>query len=151
LALHNPDNSDKIDRRPMNKKKLLMIVDDDKDDRFFFRRALRELGPGYECIEAENGLDAIAKLKEVSTFPDFIFLDLNMQLMNGKQTLKELKKDQRLQDIPVIIYSTSSYEEDIASAKRLGAAHYMTKQSDPFKLPEEIKKAMAAAIILIIN
>jgi CheY-like chemotaxis protein len=102
-------------------------------------------------MEAENGLDAIAKLKEALTLPDFIFLDLNMQLMNGKQTLAELKKDNRLQDIPVIIYSTSAYEEDVASSKKLGAAHYMTKLSDPFKLPEEIKNAMAAAIILLIN
>ena len=77
----------------MKNQKILMIVDDDTDDRFFFRSAIRKNNPSYECIEAENGDDALKQLRKAKYLPDFIFLDLNMPKMDGRECLEELKKD----------------------------------------------------------
>jgi CheY-like chemotaxis protein len=59
--------------------------------------------------------------------PDFIFLDLNMPRMNGKQFLAEVKKIKTLQDIPVIIYSTSTDKKDILDTIELGAVYFLEK------------------------
>ena len=130
----------------MKTHKILMIVDDDKDDRFFFRSAIRKKNPSYECIEAVNGADALKQLRQLTVLPDFIFLDLNMPKMDGRECLKELKKDKALQKIPVIIYSTSEYKVDINVAKELGADFFLTKLSDIYPLPEELVKAMEKAV-----
>jgi CheY-like chemotaxis protein len=119
-----------------------MIVDDDKDDRFFFRSAIRKNNPSFECVEAENGVEALQQLRKTEQLPDFIFLDLNMPKMDGRECLKELKKDETLKNIPVIIYSTSEYKLDKEVTKELGADFFLTKLSDIYPLPEELVKAM---------
>lgn len=129
-------------KNELSEKKLLMIVDDDKDDRFFFRSAIRKNNPSFECIEAENGVDALQQLRNAEQLPDFIFLDLNMPKMDGKECLTELKKDKNLKNIPVIIYSTSDYKLDKEITKELGADYFLTKLSDIYPLPEELVKAM---------
>ena len=107
-----------------------LLVDDDEDDLEIFEIALNDTGESYQCITAANGVDALQKLEKEEAFtPDFIFLDLNMPVMNGVECLREIKKNVRLRDIPVIIYSTSSYIKDIEEMKRLGAAHFFTKPS----------------------
>jgi CheY-like chemotaxis protein len=123
-----------------------MIVDDDKDDRFFFRSAIRKYNPTYNCIEAENGADALKQLREATELPDFVFLDLNMPKMDGRECLKELKNDNTLKNIPVIIYTTSEYKLDIAITKELGADYFLTKLHDIYPLPEELIKAMEKAV-----
>lgn len=123
-----------------------MIVDDDEDDRFFFRSAIRKNNPSFECIEAKNGDDALKQLGKTKNLPDFIFLDLNMPKMDGRQCLIELKKDKTLKEIPVIIYSTSEYNVDINLTKELGADYFLTKLSDIYSLPEELIKAMNKAV-----
>ena len=130
----------------MNTQKLLMIVDDDADDRFFFRSAIRKNNPLYNCIESENGADALKLLREAKQLPDFIFLDLNMPKMDGRECLKELKKDENLKKIPVIIYSTSCYKVDVDITKEFGADYFLTKLDDIYALPEELIKAMEKAV-----
>ena len=132
----------KLKNNKSSEKKLLMIVDDDKDDRFFFRSAIHKYNPLFEFIEAENGDDALKQLRKIELFPDFIFLDLNMPKMDGKECLKELKRDKSLKDIPVIIYSTSEYQLDKELCKKLGADYFLTKLSDIYPLPEELMVAM---------
>ena len=126
----------------LSNRKLLMIVDDDKEDRFFFSSAIRKYNPSFECVEAENGVDALEQLRMGAELPDFIFLDLNMPKMDGKECLIELKKDNALKNIPVIIYSTSDYKVDKEISKQLGADYFLTKLSDIYPLPEELVKAM---------
>ena len=74
--------------------------------------------------------------------PDYIFLDINMPRMNGRECLAELKKDIRLKNIPVIIYSTSTHSEDVELSIQLGAAYYLSKSSDIHQLPEQIINAI---------
>ncbi|TXD85229.1 response regulator [Subsaximicrobium wynnwilliamsii] len=126
----------------MRTEKTLMIVDDDEDDRFFFRSAVRKYNPSYKCVEAENGDDALQQLRKAEQLPDFIFLDLNMPKMDGRECLIELKKDSSLAKIPVVIYSTSEYKVDKELTVELGADYFLTKLSNLYELPEELLKAM---------
>lgn len=106
------------------------LIDDDPDDREIFALALEEADNSYRCVTALNGIDAIQKLSTDDTFiPDLIFLDLNMPIMNGKQCLNEIRKIPRLDPIPIIIYTTSSYAQDIEETKKLGASHFLIKPS----------------------
>lgn len=104
----------------------LLIVDDDPDDVELFCAAVYEINKTYRCITASNGKEALQLLQNAIIKPDFIFMDLNLPIMNGKECLKELKKTD-FANIPVIIYSTSKQKTDIEEVYRLGAIHFLTK------------------------
>jgi len=106
---------------------MYFIVDDDPDDQELFVEALQGLDEFCKCETAFNGQDALDKLNKMPSVPDFIFLDLNMPRMNGKQFLAEIKKAKTLQDIPVIIYSTSTDKKDILDTIELGAIYFLEK------------------------
>jgi len=115
-------------------KKLFLVIDDDSDDREFFQEALSEIDETAQCVHAEDGVDGLHKLRGMDETPDFIFLDLNMPRMDGWQCLTEIKKDDKLKDIPVIIFSTSSSQRDKDSTYSLGASYFLTKPTDYKKL-----------------
>src|SRR5438128_1904468 len=101
--------------------KKILLVDDDSDDREFFCEAVDEIGFDTLCFTATDGRQAIAQMDEkIIETPDLIFLDINMPIMNGWQCLSILKERQEYKSIPVIMYSTSSYTEDITKAQQLG-------------------------------
>jgi CheY-like chemotaxis protein len=86
----------------------LLIADDDEDDRLLFCEAVKEIEPSAECFTAINGEDALEKLRSgLQQLPDYIFLDLNMPRMNGFRCFEELKQDDKLKDMPVVIFSTT--------------------------------------------
>jgi CheY-like chemotaxis protein len=119
------------------KKKTCLLIDDDLDDQEIFALALSKIRFDFDCTVANNGLEALKRLENSSELPDYIFLDLNMPRMNGKECLKELKRSVRLRSIPVVIYSTSSSLSDINDTKQLGAKEFIIK---PFSLAELIEK-----------
>ena len=127
-------------------EKIFMIIDDDKDDRFFFKEALTKMLSSAKCMEASGGIEALALLRKVEQLPHFIFLDLNMPRMNGHECLKQLKRDDKLKDIPVIIYSTSFSEESMHELYKLGASRFLNKPTDMNKLPTQIYEAVKAHI-----
>jgi CheY-like chemotaxis protein len=115
------------------------LVDDDVDDLEIFSLAVEDLNGSIRCVTAVDGIDALDKLRKDESFtPDYIFLDLNMPRMNGKQCLSEIKKIERLTSIPVIIYSTSSNRKDIDETLKLGATHFLTKPSSISILTREL-------------
>jgi CheY-like chemotaxis protein len=103
------------------------IVDDDPDDQELFIEALKGIDEFCEWESTFNGEEAIEKLKRMTRLPDFIFLDLNMPRMNGKQFLAYIKNSGRFQDIPVVIYSTSSDQKDMQETTDLGAVYFLQK------------------------
>jgi CheY-like chemotaxis protein len=110
----------------------VLIVDDDADDRKLFIEAVKEVDRHIECITAGDGQQALEILhKPGSKLPHFIFLDLRMPRYNGKKCLQEIKKDERLKHIPVIIYSTSREVEESQELKAMGAVHFISKPSNP--------------------
>ena len=109
----------------------LLIVDDDADDRKIFIDAVKEVNEAIECIPARDGLQALEFLQNHShLLPDFIFLDLRMPRLSGKKCLQEIKKDDRLKHIPVIIYTTSQELEESKELKEMGAVHFISKPSN---------------------
>ncbi len=122
---------------------LYFIVDDDPDDQELFIEALKGLDESCKCVTAFNGQEALQKLKTtMPDLPDFIFLDLNMPLMNGRQFLAEIKKNKDIQDIPVIIYSTSTETQDVVDTIQMGAVFFLQK---PNRF-EDLSKALAGII-----
>jgi DNA-binding response OmpR family regulator len=110
------------------KRKIIMIIDDDEDDRDLFCLAVRQINRFINVICCKNGKDAIELLsREKATVPDYIFLDLHMPYMNGKETLIELKKIKSMSQIPVIIYSSTKSLSDEEEVKKLGADYFLTK------------------------
>lgn len=109
--------------------KSLLLVDDDPDDQDIFRTALAEVAQAVVFTTANNGEEALLLLNGGNMHPDVIFLDINMPILNGFDTLVEIKKQERLRHIPVFIYSTSVRPEDIRKAKQLGAADCIKKPS----------------------
>ncbi|HXL56323.1 MAG TPA: response regulator [Chitinophagaceae bacterium] len=110
-------------------RKTLLIVDDDPDDVQLFCEAVHEVDKSFLCPTAHSGEEALQLLKDALIKPDFIFLDLNMPRMGGKQFLALLKKDPQFAKIPVIIYTTSKTKKDLEDSIRLGAASFLTKPS----------------------
>ena len=105
-----------------------LIADDDPDDQELFIKALQDIDANCKCVTAFNGQEALSKLEQATAdLPDFIFLDLNMPRLNGKQCLAAIKKNERLNHIPVIIYSTSAHTRDIQETKELGAFSFLQK------------------------
>jgi CheY-like chemotaxis protein len=124
----------------MKTKKTCFLIDDDIDDQAIFALALDEVEMPVRFVVANNGIEALEKLRTNESFvPDFIFLDLNMPRMHGRECLAEIKKIDRLEDVPVIIYSTSSDPRDVVETKQLGAAEYIVKPSSVSTLSELLK------------
>jgi CheY-like chemotaxis protein len=119
----------------------LMLIDDDSDDRDFFKLSLINLDIFTFC-EAENGQDAIEKLLDTEYLPDYIFLDINMPVMDGFDTLEELKTIDKLKDIPVIMLSTSSVEKDKLRSLELGALCYVEKPTNVNRIKELVTTAI---------
>jgi CheY-like chemotaxis protein len=117
---------------------VILLADDDKDDRDLFGEALGLVDKSvvYECVE--NGKEVLNKLLELNALPDLIFLDVNMPVLNGWECLAQLKGNKLYDLIPVIIYSTSSHQQEIDRAMTLGATCYLRK---PDSFPE-LKKVL---------
>jgi CheY-like chemotaxis protein len=77
--------------------------------------------------------------------PMVIFLDLNMPKMDGRECLKEIKNNDRLKDIPVVIYTTSSHLRDIEETRNLGAKGFISKPSSLVEL-HTVLNAIAESI-----
>jgi CheY-like chemotaxis protein len=115
----------------MKRNRILLLVDDDDDDRMFFRDALKEVDQNIQFISANNGQMALQLLNNPENkLPDFIFLDLRMPGYNGKKCLFEIKNNERLKHIPVIVYTTSKSVEESKELKAMGASRFVSKPNN---------------------
>jgi CheY-like chemotaxis protein len=123
----------------------VMLIDDDEDDRNLFQEGLTAVDPSVKLVNASGGMDAFLKLKEDPTIlPDFIFLDLNMPVMDGHEVLAGLKNDELLKNIPVIIYTTSYSKKEKEETIKHGAVSWITKPNSI----EELQKIIARMLSL---
>lgn len=115
----------------MTEPLICLLIDDDHDDSEMFQLAIERTRIPVDCIVAHNAIQALKLLRDdEEMIPDFIFVDLNMPLMNGRECIVELKKMGKLRDSTIIVYSTSSNKQEIKEMLELGAAHFITKPSD---------------------
>ena len=124
------------------KKTNILLVDDDADDRLLFLTAIEEIGNSFHCQCASGTLEALSYLQQADPLPDFIFLDLNMPGYDGKKCLSHLKAENKLQNIPVVIYSTFISESDQEEMLQLGADYVITKPGDFNSLQQAILQSM---------
>ena len=99
-------------------KPFILYAEDDTDDFEALQDALSQETSNYTLVQAKNGLEMIAYLENKETsLPQLIVLDLNMPLMDGKEALQWLKSSEPFRHIPVMIFTTSSRDEDIRLCK----------------------------------
>jgi CheY-like chemotaxis protein len=111
------------------KKIKCLLIDDDLEELEIFRFALDELSTPSVCYSARTGKEALKFLLTNKQHPDFIFLDMNMPRMDGKQCLAAIKKLETACRIPVILYSSTFIDHQKKDLLSLGATGFLTKTS----------------------
>lgn len=108
----------------------ILIADDDADDIILFKDAIEQAGISVSLQSFLGGADLMNHFKNVNNpLPDLIFLDLKMHCKNGFECLEEIRNNQRLSNLCIIVYSTSSHSNDIRESLIKGANLYFTKPS----------------------
>ena len=116
------------------------------DDRLFFEDAIEELFTSYKLSTVTDGVELMEVLSDDSEqLPDILFLDINMPRKNGCECLAEIKANDMLKEIPVVIFSTSLDMEIVNKLYENGAHYYIRKPGD-FNV---LKKVIYQATVLL--
>ncbi len=115
------------------------MAEDDPDDRYLAAEALREAhsddNPDDNLIFVEDGEKLLQYLRRQGDYaalpdtglPDLILLDLNMPRMDGREALREIKRDPFLKQIPIVVFTTSQSDEDVERSYALGVNSFIVK------------------------
>lgn len=114
----------------MKTNRPVLLVEDDTVDAMTVKRAFKELSITNKVEHRLNGVDALDYLRKVEVKPCLILLDINMPKMNGIELLENLKEDDELKTIPVVMLTTSNDDKDKLESYNLGVAGYMLKPVD---------------------
>ncbi|HEY9679041.1 MAG TPA: response regulator [Drouetiella sp.] len=117
----------------------ILVIDDEEDTRSIASMCLEMLG-GATVFQAASGKEGLEKASD--ELPDVIILDLVMPEMDGMQTLTNLRKNARTENIPVIFLTTKGRFEEFESLKGLGALEVITKPFDPTTLTDQISEIL---------
>ncbi|ASV30805.1 response regulator [Maribacter cobaltidurans] len=121
----------------------IYLADDDSDDRAFFSDAISEIPISTSIEEFSNGVDLMSHLlNRENKKPDAIFLDLKMPMMDGFECLSDIRDLNFLNEVPVIIYSTSFHQKDVDRLKEMGATLYLKKPSSFNQLKTLLHKCL---------
>ena len=122
----------------------ILWADDDMDDLMLMRQVLQDLGDEYNITEVHNGREALDFLQQARlthSLPCLIILDMNMPVLDGKETLARLKQDEELKNIPVVFFTTSNSQLDKLYCKRNGV-EMITKPPKYANLKEAVQKML---------
>ena len=127
-------------------QRVLLYVEDDDAAFLTMELALREFQAPIELHRAADGEQALAFVCKEAPYegaprPDLILLDLNLPKKSGIEVLAELKGDESLRSIPVVMFSSSLREIDRDRSLELGAEQYLTKPSSFERFVEAVKRA----------
>lgn len=121
----------------------VFLVDDDQDDRELFEEVIKGIDDSINLQLFKDSLELMDYLdRDDIVLPQIIFLDLNMPLVSGTESLKQIRSNPRFMDISIAIYSTSSLEKDIEETFVNGANIYITKPNDFSILKKTIKNVL---------
>jgi CheY-like chemotaxis protein len=107
------------------RKNTILWADDDPDDLQMMREILLKTEKKFDIIEVNNGkeaLDYLGRAKDEGALPCLIILDINMPVLDGKETLSIIKRNDAYQSIPVVVFTTSESELDKIYCERMGTA-----------------------------
>lgn len=122
----------------------ILLIEDNPGDVRLTKEALRDAKIHINVHVAEDGVEALEFLRnkgkyEESPKPHLILLDLNLPRKDGREVLEEIKDDEQLKKIPVVVLTTSKSEKDIAKSYNLHANCYITKPVDLTQFTEIVK------------
>ena len=129
----------------------LLLIEDNPDDVEIVKRLARSSDPAIEVAVSPTGAHALKWLGERGGQPDLILLDLGLPGMSGTAVLAAIKEHAALQDVPVIVLSGSSNDEDILEGVRLGAHSHIGKpisQADFAWIVASVRKAQPRLLAL---
>jgi CheY-like chemotaxis protein len=121
---------------------IVFLIDDDSEEAELFAEAIGRIGSSIELRYFDNGLEALKALKDA--MPDLIFLDLNMPLLSGKETLKMLRDRKEYSKIPVVIYSTSISQKDADETQAFQVKRYLQKPENFNALCTSLNELLAS-------
>ncbi|HSL43175.1 MAG TPA: response regulator [Anaerolineales bacterium] len=128
----------------MKDQALLLVAEDDPDDQYFFQEAVKVVRPDeLEMHFVLNGAQLLNFLRgnaKETYRRKLIVLDLNMRVKDGLTTLREIKADNALADIPVVVLTTSDNQEDMEYCRQYGVAAYYRKPSSIVELVKIIRE-----------
>ena len=113
----------------------ILLVEDNPGDVRLTREALKDARVSNNLSVTMDGVEALAFLRKEGRYaasprPDLILLDLNLPKKNGREVLEEIKREDSLRHIPVVVFTTSQAEQDVIQSYRLRANAYVTKPVD---------------------
>ena len=117
---------------------ICLIADDYSTGRRLIKDSLQQMG--FSCLEAENGNQAIALIQQ-STL-DLVIADSNMPEKNGIELLKEIRTNDNMKNLPVVLTMLEPFEDLIIDAKKLGMNDYLIKPFDVFTLSKILDKVI---------
>lgn len=121
----------------------LLLADDDTDDCIFFQEALEEIPVATKLTTVNDGVQLMQLLSaSEDKLPNAIYLDLNMPRKNGFDCLTEIKQNQKLKQLPVIIFSTSFDNEVVNLLHERGAHYYIRKPAEFYNLKKVLHKSI---------
>jgi two-component system response regulator len=120
------------------KDKVILLVEDNSRDVALTRRALNKSNIVNEVVVARDGVEALDYLfgagihagRDMTVMPQLILLDLKMPKLDGLQVLRRIRADERTGRLPVVVFTSSSEEEDMLKSYDLGANSYVRKPVD---------------------
>lgn len=124
------------------KAKTIHYVDDDRDDLEYFKFAVAQMDGSVTLHVHNSGQEFLQSCQKNDEKDPLIFLDINMPVKTGFDILKEIRNDNNLKDLPVIMYSTSSDPTSISISKDLGADRYAVKPVDIKDVMRLIRKVI---------
>ena len=113
----------------------VLLVEDNKHDVILTQQAFKQSRMAIHLHHVKNGLDCMSFLRKAGEYenaptPDLILLDLNMPIMDGREVLEEISRDEALSHLPVVILTTSEDEKDVYKMYRLRCSSYIVKPID---------------------
>ena len=115
-----------------------LIVDNFNTTRRIIKNTLYDLG--FTCLEAENGVEALAIIQQLTL--DLVIADTHMPEKNGMELLEDIRADDNLKDLPVVLTMIEPLEELISEGSELGMNDYLVKPFDVFTLSKLLDKVI---------
>jgi two-component system, response regulator len=125
-------------------EKIVLLVEDNENDIFLTQRALVKSELPHRLVVVRDGVEALDYLFSHKNhggniLPDVVLLDLKLPRVDGLQVLREIRSNEKTRNLPVKILTSSSLEEDIATANQLGATSYSVKPTNAREYYDLIK------------